>query len=267
MRMGSPQYCVYNQTSEFFLSLGVTNGDSTLARFKGVLARRAPRYDEGKWVTHPRSVHFFRLFSSRDLVFLDDKHRVIGVIESFPPFRFAPLGAVVASVLALPVRTISSSQTQPGNQLVICAAEELEFRLRGMPDLEKYELTDVALEPDDLQPPRRWVTHGSAPDRRNARRKRWPRLVAYDSAGGALEVHGVKDMSANGLYLMTEERWPLGAQVTMTLQRTDGLDDNPRNNTITVQLRVVRWGTDGVGLSFVQPEAEETPLLAFTTAR
>ena len=264
--MASPQYCVYNQTSECFLSLGVDNGDSTLARLKGVLAGRAPRYDEGRWITHPRSLHLFRVFSERDLVFLDENHRVMGVIESFPPFRFAPLRSTVASVLTLPVRTISSSQTQPGNQLVICAAEELEFRLRGMPDLQRHELIDACLETDDLQPPRKWGAPRMGQDRRGARRKRWPRLVAYDSTGGTLEVHGVKDMSATGLYLMTEQRWPLGAQVMMTLQRTDGIDESPRNNAISVQLRVVRWGSDGVGLSFVQAETEESPLLAFTTA-
>ena len=74
-------------------------------------------------------------------------------------------------------------------------------------------------------------------------------------------------MSASGLYLITEERWPLGTQVTMTLQRTDGLNDDPRNNTIRVQLRVTRWGRDGVGLAFMQSETEQSPLLALTTAR
>jgi hypothetical protein len=265
--MGTPQHCVYNQTSECFLSLGVTPGDSTLEHFKELLAHRTPRYDEGRWMLHPRGIHFFRLFSACDLVFLDDKHRVIGLIESFPPFRFAPIGAEVASVLALPVRTIASSQTQPGNQLVICAAQELEFRLRRMPDLEKFELTDSPLAADDPQAPRKWAAHCPTPDRRIGRRKRWPRLVAYDSSGGTLEVHGVKDMSANGLYLMTEERWPLGTRVTMTLQRTDGLSENPRKNTITVQLRVVRWGADGVGLAFMQSESEESPLLALTAAQ
>jgi hypothetical protein len=265
--MGTPQYCVYNQTSECFLSLGVTHGDSTLQHLAGLLAGRTPRFDEGKWLAHPKGMHFFRLFSSRDLVFLDDKHRVIGLAESFPPFQFAPIGPEVASALALPVRTIDSSQTQPGNQLVICAAEELEFRLRSMPDLERYELTDALLTADDAPGPKKWTAQSSAPDRRSARRKRWPRLVAYDSAGGVLEVHGVKDMSASGLYLMTEERWPLGARVTMTLQRTDGVEDNPRNNTISVQLRVVRWGADGVGLSFMQSETEESPLMALTVAR
>src|SRR3954452_15439200 len=115
--METPQHCVYNQTSECFLSLGVTPGDSMLEHFKGLLAGRTPRYDEGKWMLRPRGFHFFRLFSARDLVFLDDKHRVIGLIEAFPPFRFAPIETEVASVLALPVRTIASSQTQPGNQL------------------------------------------------------------------------------------------------------------------------------------------------------
>ena len=141
-----------------FLSLGVTNGDSAFASFRGLLAGRAPRYDEGKWVVHPKGIHFFRLFSSRDLVFLDDKHRVIGIIEGFPPFGFAPMSAEVASVLALPVRTISSSQTQSGNQLVICVAEELEFRLRRMPDLDKYELMDSVPAVDDAQLPKKWMT-------------------------------------------------------------------------------------------------------------
>jgi hypothetical protein len=53
----------------------------------------------------------------------------------------------------------------------------------------------------------------------------------------------------------------------MTLQRTDGLDEQPRNNAITVQLRVVRWGADGVGLAFMQSEAEESPLMAISSAR
>jgi hypothetical protein len=34
------------------------------------------------------------------------------------------------SVLELPTHTIYSSQTQPGDQLVICVAEEMEHRLR-----------------------------------------------------------------------------------------------------------------------------------------
>ena len=265
--MDRPQYCVYNQTSECFLSLGVTHGHSTLAYLKELLAGRAPRYDEGRWVAHPRSVHFFRLSTSRDLVFLDEKHRVVGTIESFPPLRFVPLASEVATVLALPVQTVSSSQTQAGNQLVICGAEELQFRLRRLPDSNREEFLDSPFAHAAAQSALRWPNHCPTPERRAARRKRWPRLVAYDSMGGTLEVHGVKDLSASGMYLLTRERWPLGSSVTMTLQRTDGLDDNSQNNTVTVQLRVVRWGRDGVGLAFAQPELDESPLMAMTGSR
>ena len=144
-------YCVYNQTSECFLSLGVTHQSSALTRLKGVLAGRAQRHDEVNWVDRPKSRDLFLVVSSRDLVFLDDKHRVVGAIESFAPFRFAPIGPNVESVLALPERTIYSSQTQPGNQLVVCVAEEMEFRLRSVPDLQKYELCDFPLDADSLQ--------------------------------------------------------------------------------------------------------------------
>jgi PilZ domain len=254
-------YCVYNQTSECFLSLGVTHHSSALTRAKGIFARRAQRYDEGNWLDRPKSLDLFRLFSSRDLVFLDHKQCVVGAIESFAPFRFAPIGPNVESVLALPERTIYSSQTQPGNQLVICVAEEMEFRLRSMPEMQKYELCDFPLDADSLLVPN---PQSISQDRRTSRRKRWPKLVAYDSTGGALEVHGVKDLSAHGLYLMTKDRWPLGTQVTMTLQRTDAAGDNGKNNLISVQLRVVRWGKDGVGLAFMQSDAEVAPLMALT---
>src|SRR5579862_3657582 len=101
-------YCVYNQTNECFLSLGVTREDHGFARIKGLLGARTPRYDEGNWVSHLKMGYLFRLFSTRDLVFLDEKHRVVRTIESFPPFRLAPVGPDIASVLALPVHTIDS---------------------------------------------------------------------------------------------------------------------------------------------------------------
>jgi hypothetical protein len=151
---------------------------------------------------------------------------------------------------------VYASQTQPGNQLLICVAEEMEFRLRSIPHF-------VAEEPevDEIPSPKTWAPLGLSRDRRAAYRKRWPRLIAYNSEGEELAVHGIRDISATGLYLMTEERWPLGAEVKMSLQRTDGLDDSSMN-PITVQLRVSRWGADGVGLEFLQADSEHTALVA-----
>jgi hypothetical protein len=64
-----------------------------------------------------------------DLIYLDEECRVIEVVESFPTFRVTPSSPQAASVLALPTHSIYSSQTQPDDQLVLCAAEEMQRRL------------------------------------------------------------------------------------------------------------------------------------------
>ena len=259
--MERQQYCVYNQTSECFLSLGVSVGDNGFARLKGLIGKRASRVDEGNWLIRPKGIHTLGFFSSRDLIYLDENHKVVHVVETFPTFRIAPVRADAASVLALPVHTIYSSQTQNGHQLVICAAEEMEFRLRSMPDLQQEQPRRPDLVADTGYLSKSWLPRSSDNERRGGTRRHWPRLLAYDSAGVALGVHGIKDIRANGLYLLTNERWPLGSQVVMTLQRTDGLDEDSKN-PIKVQLRVMRWGKDGVGLSFVHAGVEESKLLA-----
>ncbi len=122
-------YCVYNQTRECFLCLGVTPADTIFARLKGLIGRLRLRLDEGMWVVPSQGIHTFGVLFPLDLIYLDEDYRVIHVIEYFPRFRIAPLRAQAASVLELPTHTIYSSQTQPGDQLVICAAEEMESRL------------------------------------------------------------------------------------------------------------------------------------------
>ncbi|KAA6459150.1 hypothetical protein DYQ86_17985 [Acidobacteria bacterium AB60] len=259
--MEKQRYCVYNQTSECFLSLGVTLGTNTLLRLKGVLTKGLGRGDEGCWITRPAGLNTMSVLSLRDLVYLDEDHRVIDVIESFRRLCVAPERKGAVSLLALPPRAIYSSQTQPGNQLVICRAEEMEFRLRSTLQSALDECMPTATDGKMAVPSKNWLPPGSSNNRRGAMRKRWPRLVAYDSKGSAIAVHGVRDISATGIYVMTEERWPVGAQVKMSLQRTDSIDENAMN-PITVQLRVSRWGDDGVGLEFIQQDAEETALMA-----
>jgi uncharacterized membrane protein (UPF0127 family) len=122
-------YCVYNQTRECFLCLGVTLADTIFARLKGLIGRLRLRLNEGIWVVPSRGVHTLGVLFPLDLIYLDENHRVIHLIEHFPRFRIAPLRIQAASVLEMPTHTIYSSQTQPGDQLLICAAEEMGARL------------------------------------------------------------------------------------------------------------------------------------------
>jgi len=126
--MNRRTYCVYNQTRECFLSLGVTPADTTFARLKGLIGRIKLRVDEGLWVVPSCGVHTLGVLFPLDLIYLDESHQVIHVIEHFPRFRIAPLRTQATSVLELPIHTIYSSQTQAGDKLLICAVEEIVSR-------------------------------------------------------------------------------------------------------------------------------------------
>jgi uncharacterized membrane protein (UPF0127 family) len=135
-QMQKQRFCVYNQTRESFLSLGVAAADTSLARLKGLIGKLTLGLDEGLWLVPSRGIHTLGVLFPLDLVYLDQDLKVIHVVESFPTFRISPLITQAASVLELPTHTIYSSQTQPGDQLVICVAEEMEQRLRtGTPNL------------------------------------------------------------------------------------------------------------------------------------
>jgi uncharacterized membrane protein (UPF0127 family) len=129
-------YCVYNQTRECFLCLGVTPADTVLARLKGLIGRLRLKLDEGLWVVPSQGVHTLGVLFPIDLIYLDEDYRVIHVIEHFPRFRIAPLRIQAASVLELPTHTIYSSQTQPGDQLIICDIEDIEGRFSHSADAQ-----------------------------------------------------------------------------------------------------------------------------------
>jgi uncharacterized protein len=121
-------YCVYNQTRECFLSLGVLPADTIFSRLKGLIGKIRLRVDEGLWVLPSCGIHTFGVLFPLDLIYLDERLKVVDVIEHFPKFRISPLKPQASSVLQLPIHTIYTSQTQPGDQLVICTIEEMGRR-------------------------------------------------------------------------------------------------------------------------------------------
>jgi uncharacterized membrane protein (UPF0127 family) len=123
-------YCVFNKTRESFLSLSVSAADTHFARLKGLVGKLRLKADEGIWVVPSQGIHTFGVLFSVDLIYLDSELRVVHLIESFPRFRIGPIKRNCTSVLELTTRTIYSSQTQMGDQLLICSPEEMEEYLR-----------------------------------------------------------------------------------------------------------------------------------------
>jgi hypothetical protein len=121
--------CAYNQTRECFLGLEVASADLSLAELKVLLGKIALKSGEGLWMEPFRGIPDTTMRVPLDLLYLDADCRVIETVESFPTFHANSSSSLAASVLALPTHSIYSSQTQPGDQLVLCVAEEMQQRL------------------------------------------------------------------------------------------------------------------------------------------
>jgi len=127
--METRKYCVYNQTRESFLSLGVEVADTAAKQLKVLMEDLSIKADSGLWLTPFRGVPATKGLSPVDLIYLDDDNRIIQAIESFPNHAIEPTRDQPASALVLAEHTILSSQTQPGDMLLICVADEMEERL------------------------------------------------------------------------------------------------------------------------------------------
>ena len=286
----SRKYCVYNQTRESFLSLGVVMADSAAKQLKALLDDLSVEPDAGLWLSPFRGIPATKGLTPVDLIYLDEDNRVIQAIESFPNYAIEPTREQPASALILAGRTVVSSLTQPGDSLLICYAEEMEERLGSSRGGGRASLratnsgrsgssqTLVAEAPPEVDRPTelfaahqrliekettesetasstnvswfirflRWLST----DRRASKRHPLPGLVAYYWTGGAPQAFHIADISNVGIYLLTDERWFPGTMILMTLQRTNTDGDDP-DDFISVLTRVIRWGADGVGLTFV----------------
>jgi uncharacterized protein len=130
---GKPErrYCVFNKTRESLLSLNVTSADTHFARLKGLIGKLRLRSDEGLWVTPSNGIHSIGLLFPIDLIYLDADNRVLHLTESFGTFRIGPILMNCCSVLELASRSIYCSQTQVGDEFLICTPEELEEYLEA----------------------------------------------------------------------------------------------------------------------------------------
>jgi len=133
LKMMNETFCVYNRARETFLSLSVTRADTHFARLKGLLGRVKLRSDEGLWTIPSQGIHTICMLFPIDVIYLDSENRVIHLIEDLGTFRIAPIRMGSASVLQLKTRTIYSSNTQIGDELLICSPEEIVKFHSGVP--------------------------------------------------------------------------------------------------------------------------------------
>ena len=94
-------------------------------------------------------------------------------------------------------------------------------------------------------------------NRRRAERRNSPSLAANHWKGLIPRQDSVKDISATGAFLLTEERWEPGEVISLTLQRSGPVE---RENSFHVRAKAVRWDDSGVAVSFLLPHGADLRL-------
>lgn len=128
-----------------------------------------------------------------------------------------------------------------------------------------------------------WIGRLGYPDTPRAERHTPPGFAVRQADNPASNPSNVGNISSDGLYLLTQERWPIGELIPLTLAIQSSPENvapgSPENIAqgspdhiaqaspdesgefqIPVQARVVRHGEDGVGLTFVLPEGMDPNL-------
>ena len=125
-------HCAYNQTRECFLGLDVRVVDMPPVRLGEFIAASPLKSGEGVWMISFHGIQAVGMPAPLDLIYLDEECQVIDMVESYPTFQVSSFSPRPKSVLALPAHSIYTSQTQLGDRLVLCVAEEMERQLQEL---------------------------------------------------------------------------------------------------------------------------------------
>lgn len=108
---------IINLSNNAVLADRARMADAFWSRLVGLLNRDSLEKGEALILRPANSIHTFFMRFSIDVLFLDKKGKVVGVIHVIKPFRFSPVyfGAYLA--IELPAGTLQLSQTKLGDSI------------------------------------------------------------------------------------------------------------------------------------------------------
>jgi uncharacterized protein len=139
-KLDTGKQCAYNQSRERFLSADVDAVDFSAS---SLIDNRLPSVAPGAglWLNPFVGISPTSVRMPVDLIYLDRECTVVDTVESFPLGRGSAVNPPSVSVLVMPAETIRGTETQLGDQLIVCAPEEMKRRLQKLanPDAETKE--------------------------------------------------------------------------------------------------------------------------------
>jgi uncharacterized membrane protein (UPF0127 family) len=130
---------VINLTKKTWLATKVRKADNFLTRLVGLLKRNQLGPEEALWLMPSKGIHTIGMKFPIDVVFLNKKFYVLGLISGMQPYRVSGVHMRAYSVIELPNGSIRKSRTEIGDQFEISLAETSEID-----DLRDTRLSQIA---------------------------------------------------------------------------------------------------------------------------
>jgi uncharacterized protein len=110
---------IINKTKNTVIAEKAMLADTALSRLKGLLGRSSIGASEALIITQCRSIHMFFMKFAIDVIFVDRKNRVVGIVERIKPFGLSPYFWRATAAIELPEGVIALTKTQKGDSIEV----------------------------------------------------------------------------------------------------------------------------------------------------
>ncbi len=108
---------ILNKSKNTVIAQTASLADTFWTRMKGLLGRGEISAGEALVITKCRSIHMFFMRFPIDAIFVDNQHRVVGLVTGIKPFRLSPIFFHAQYVIELKIGTITATKTSLRDQL------------------------------------------------------------------------------------------------------------------------------------------------------
>ena len=233
----------------------------------------------GIWLNPYRGIPKVSWMPDLDIVYLDERCEVLRCIESFRQAAMELPEMKASSAIVLPAGRLSAARIRFEDQLEIRDAGTGAW-IAGHSRASEHGSSEEADGADASSgQPETWskVFRGlfgglfrgkreearlEPSDRRKGTRHVIPGSVAYFSIGSP-RAQEVSNISTDGFYVRTEDRWSEGTSLLVGLQIINPMSREVEA-MISVQSKVVRTGPDGVGFVYDDEPGHRNTMLGAT---
>ncbi|WP_109486411.1 PilZ domain-containing protein [Occallatibacter savannae] len=265
---------IWNQTEGTVVTPEVVEIDTSRETFAVVAQRLKDIASGGIWLNPYRGIPRVSFMPELDIVYLDEHFEVLRCIEGYRQATMDLPEIFAKSAIVLPAGRLSAARIQFEDKLEIRdvvtgvrkrwkAADSGDSDQKSASGEHGHLRDELAgglrnlfggLFGSKKQEPR-----SPSSDRRSGKRHVIPGSVAYFSIGSP-RAQEVSNISTDGFYVRTEDRWTEGTSLLVGLQITNPVSHEVEA-MISVQSKVVRTGPDGVGFVYDDEPAHRNPML------